>query len=147
MAMPVLTCGGMRFQQSWQDTDDITDESQANLEACVHRAFELGLHHIETARGYGSSEAQLGRVIKALPRDQYILQTKVGPNADSDVFAAQVELSLQRLGQERVDLLAIHGINNQEILEMVLRRGGCLEIARQFQREGRPTPKPVGIRL
>lgn len=137
LAMPVLTCGGMRFQQSWQDTDDITPESQANLEATVQRAFELGLRHIETARGYGSSEVQLGRAIKSLPRDQFILQTKVGPEADPAVFAAQVELSLQRLGQERVDLLAIHGINNQEILDMVLRRGGCLEVARRFQREGR----------
>ena len=135
--MPVLTCGGMRFQQAWQDTDEITAESQQNLEATVQRAFELGLRHIETARGYGSSEVQIGRAIKTLPRDQFILQTKVGPEADPAVFATQFELSLKRLGQERVDLLAIHGINNQSILDMVLRRGGCLEMARQFQREGR----------
>ncbi len=137
LAMPVLTCGGMRFQQSWQDTDDITSESQMNLETCIQRAFELGMRHIETARGYGSSEIQIGRAIKSFPRDQFILQTKVGPEADSRIFAAQVELSLQRLGQKRVDLLAIHGINNGEILELVLRRGGCLEVARQFQRDGR----------
>lgn len=127
----------MRFQQSWQDTDDITVESQENLEAAVQRAFELGLRHIETARGYGSSEVQLGRAIKSLPRDKYILQTKVGPEADPAVFAAQFELSLKRLRQERVDLLAIHGVNNQEILDMVLLKGGCLEVARKFQREGR----------
>ena len=138
LAMPVLTCGGMRFQQSWQDTDEITPESQANLEATVHRALELGLRHIETARGYGSSEVQLGRVLKSIPRDRYILQTKVGPDADPAVFAANVELSLKRLGQERVDLLALHGINNQEILDtMVLPKGGCLDVARRFQREGR----------
>ena len=135
--MPVLTCGGMRFQHSWQDTDDIAAESQKNVEATVQRAFELGLRHIETARGYGSSEVQIGRAIKELPRDQFILQTKVGPDADPAVFAAQFELSLKRLGQERVDLLAIHGVNNQEILEMVLRPGGCLEVARRFQHEGR----------
>ncbi len=137
LAMPVLTCGGMRFQQSWQDTDDITAESQQNLEACVQRAFELGFRHIETARGYGSSEVQLGRAIQSLPREQYILQTKVGPDADPAVFAEQFELSLKRLGQERVDLLAIHGVNSQEILEMVMHPGGCLEVARRFQRMGR----------
>jgi len=137
LAMPVLTCGGMRLQQSWQDTDDITAESQHNVEAIVARAFELGLCHIETARGYGSSEVQIGRAIKTLPRDRFILQTKVGPDPDPAVFAANVELSLKRLQQERVDLLAIHGINNQTILEDVLRPGGCLEVARRFQREGR----------
>lgn len=152
--MPVLTCGGMRFQQSWQDTDDITSESQQNLEATVHRAFDLGLRHIETARGYGSSEVQLGRAIKSLPRDRFILQTKVGPSEDSATFAANVELSLKRLGQERVDLLAIHGVNHQDILDQVLRPGGCLEVARRFQREGRcgfigfatHGPPPVTIR-
>lgn len=137
LAMPVLTCGGMRFQQSWQDTDDISPESQQNLEDTVQRAFDMGLRHIETARGYGSSEVQLGRAIKSLPRDQYILQTKVGPDDDPSAFASNITLSLKRLGQERVDLLAIHGINNADILERVLCRGGCLEVARQFQREGR----------
>jgi len=137
LAMPVLTCGGMRFQQSFQDTDDITPESQQNLEATVQRAFELGLRHIETARGYGSSEVQLGRALKTLPRDRIILQTKVNPDPDPAVFADRIELSLKRLGQERIDLLAIHGINNLEILDGVLRRGGCLDVARRFQREGR----------
>lgn len=135
--MPVLTCGGMRFQQAWQDTDDITPESQRNVEATVQRAFELGLRHFETARGYGTSEIQLGRALESLPRDEYILQTKVNPEADPAAFAADVELSFKRLGQDRVDLLALHGINTQEILDMCLRKGGALEIARRFQREGR----------
>lgn len=137
LAMPVLTCGGMRFQQAWEDTDAITPESQRNVEATVQRAFELGLRHIETARGYGSSEVQLGRALKNIPRDQIILQTKVAPNEDPAAFAATVEWSLKRLDQERVDLLAFHGVNNQAILEQVLRRGGCLEVARRLQREGR----------
>lgn len=135
--MPVLTCGGMRFQQSWQDTDDITPESQQNVDATVQRAFDLGLRHIETARGYGSSEVQVGRAIRSLPRDRIILQTKVGPEEDAAAFSANFELSLKRLGQERVDLLAIHGINNQALLDMTLKKGGTLDAARRFQREGR----------
>ena len=136
--MPVLTCGGMRFQQSWQDTDEISPENQQNLEDTVQRAFELGVRHIETARGYGSSEVQLGKALRLLPRDRIILQTKVGPEEDPALFASTFELSLKRLGQERVDLLAIHGINNDAILDtMVLRKGGCLDVARRFQREGR----------
>ena len=64
--MPVLTCGGMRYQHQWQDIPlaDIPAESQANLEASVRRAFDLGMRHVETARGYGSSERQLGRFLK-----------------------------------------------------------------------------------
>jgi len=61
LRMPVLSCGGMRYQHKWQDVapGEIPPENQANLEATIRRAIELGINHIETARGYGSSEMQL----------------------------------------------------------------------------------------
>ncbi len=56
LQMPVLSCGGMRYQHKWQDVapQEIPPDNQANLEACIRRALELGIHHIETARGYGT---------------------------------------------------------------------------------------------
>jgi predicted aldo/keto reductase-like oxidoreductase len=36
-----------------------------------------------------------------------------------------------------VDLLALHGINNRELLDWSLRQGGCLDALKQLQREGR----------
>jgi predicted aldo/keto reductase-like oxidoreductase len=45
------------------------------LQATIHRALDLGINHIETARGYGSSEMQLGWVLPKLPRDKMIVQT------------------------------------------------------------------------
>ena len=52
LAMPVISCGGMRYQYKWQDVkpSEIPAQNQANLEATIHRAFELGINHIETAR-------------------------------------------------------------------------------------------------
>ena len=60
--MPVISCGGMRYQFKWQDAKphEIPPDNQKNVEACIRRALELGINHIETARGYGSSELQLG---------------------------------------------------------------------------------------
>jgi predicted aldo/keto reductase-like oxidoreductase len=78
--MPVFSCGGMRFQQGWKSDmtlSDIKPEIQENLEATVHRALELGINHIETARGYGPSELQLGQVLPTIERDRYFLQTKI----------------------------------------------------------------------
>src|SRR5437773_1391435 len=88
LQMPVISCGGMRYQQQWQDTEPekIDKANQANLEATILRALELGINHIETARGYGTSEMQLGWVLPRLPREKMIVQTKVGPNADPKVF-------------------------------------------------------------
>jgi len=36
-----------------------------------------------------------------------------------------------------IDLLGIHGINNDETLENTIRPGGCLDIARKFQAQGK----------
>lgn len=139
LAMPVFSCGGMRYQHKWQDIapDEVPDEGQANLEATIHRAVELGINHIETARGYGSSEMQLGRVLPTFDRDRLIVQTKVGPSESAQEFADTFDKSMQYLRLDYVDLLSFHGINTPEELEFVIRPGGCLEVARRLQREGR----------
>lgn len=137
--MPVLSCGGMRYQHQWQDVDwkEIPPAGQANLEATIHRALELGINHIETARGYGTSEMQLGHVLPTLPRDKIIVQTKVGPKATAAEFLQTFETSMKYLRLDHVDLLALHGVNNRELLDWSLKKGGCLEAARQLQRDGR----------
>jgi predicted aldo/keto reductase-like oxidoreductase len=138
LQMPVFTCGGMRYQQSWQDLQDngLDAKGQANLEACVHRAVDTGINHIETARGYGSSEYQLGLVLPSLPRDQIIVQTKVVPHDTEADFLAAFNTSMKNLQLDHVDLLGIHGINTPSILKKVL-KGGTLKAARKLQKEGR----------
>ena len=139
LPMPLLSLGGMRFQQSWSDlpADQISDESQTNLRATLERAVAAGFHHIETARHYGSSERQLGWLLPQVPDPQRMLQTKIPPQADSSAFEAELALSFERLGVERVELLAVHGINLPEHLEQTLRPGGCLEVVHRWQAEGR----------
>jgi predicted aldo/keto reductase-like oxidoreductase len=139
LRMPVLSCGGMRYQHKWTDVNpaEIPASNQANVEAVIRRAMELGITHIETARGYGTSEMQLGRILPRLPRDQILVQTKVAPHADPRDFIKTFNSSMAYLALEHVDLLGLHGINNRQHLEWSLRVGGCLEAARQLQREGR----------
>ncbi len=139
LLLPVISCGGMRYQHKWQDApwEEIPADNQANLEACIHRALELGIHHIETARGYGTSEMQLGRILPTLPRDRIVVQTKVAPKATAAEFVEAFETSLRHLRLEYVDLLALHGINNRQLLEWALKPEGCLAAARRLQKEGR----------
>lgn len=137
--MPVFSCGGMRYQHGWQDVDpkEIPSASQANVEACVERAISLGINHIETARGYGTSEMQLGAILPRLEREKIIVQTKVAPKDDPAEFRATFETSMRYLKLDCVDLFSLHGINNDELLQWSLRKGGCLDVARQWQKEGR----------
>ncbi|MEH2113184.1 aldo/keto reductase [Nostoc sp.] len=139
LQMPVFSCGGMRYQFKWEDVPnhEIPADNQANLEATIRRAVEVGINHIETARGYGTSEMQLGRILPKFPREKLIVQTKISPKADAKEFRETFEQSLKNLQLDYVDLLGLHGINHPESLDDSIRPGGCLEVAQQLQAEGK----------
>ncbi|MEM8544300.1 MAG: aldo/keto reductase [Cyanobacteria bacterium P01_H01_bin.119] len=143
LKMPVFSCGGMRYQHSWKDVPrwQIPAKNQENLNATIRRALDVGINHIETARGYGTSEVQLGRILPTFPRDQLIVQTKVSPNPDPQEFRKTLEQSLSNLKLDYIDLLGIHGINTPETLDYAIGSatgsGGCLAVAQEFQRQGR----------
>ena len=116
---------------------DIPRDAHDNFVATTMRAYELGINHFETARGYGPSEIEFGDVLPALPRDRIIVQTKVGPREDPQEFREVFETSFRNMGLEYLDLFTFHGIHNPDLLEQTIRKGGCLDVVRQFQREGR----------
>lgn len=137
--MPVFSCGGMRYQFKWQDVPawQIPANSQQNLVATIKEALNVGINHIETARGYGTSELQLGRILPTLARERLIVQTKVSPSSNSKEFRRDFEKSLANLRLDYVDLLALHGINNAELLHNSIRPGGCVDVAKQLQAQGK----------
>ncbi|NER06690.1 MAG: aldo/keto reductase, partial [Okeania sp. SIO3C4] len=138
LPMPIFSCGGMRYQYKWQDVpqNQIPPNNQQNLENTIRRSLEYGINHIETARGYGTSEMQLGEILPKLPREKLIVQTKVSPSADPQEFQSNFQQSLQFLQLEYIDLLGIHGINTLELLHQSIRPGGCLDVARKLQIQG-----------
>ncbi|MBW4665738.1 MAG: aldo/keto reductase [Chroococcus sp. CMT-3BRIN-NPC107] len=139
LQMPLFSCGGMRYQYKWQDVPEaqIPADNQRNLEATIVRALEVGISHIETARGYGTSELQLGKILGNYDRRRLIIQTKISPKADSKEFLHNFEQSLTNLNLDYVDLLGIHGINSLESFNQSMRPGGCLEVAQKLQAQGK----------
>lgn len=135
--MPVFSLGGMRYQESWDRQAGISEASQKNVNATIDRALALGMTHIETARGYGTSEIQLGPCLARHRRGEFILQTKVRPDPDPAVFEKNLEDSLAALGGSGVDLFGFHGLNNAQAVEWTLRPGGCYEVAERFRKQGR----------
>lgn len=139
LRMPVFSCGGMRYQHKWTDElpEAIPADNQDNLERTIQRSLELGINHIETARGYGTSEMQLGRLLPRFPREELIVQTKIAPAETQREFLSNFDQSMKYLQLDHVDLLSMHGINNAELLDQTLRKNGSLEAARKMQRDGR----------
>ncbi len=136
--MPVISTGGMRYQDGWTDKplSEVDPKVHENLVATIDHSIKVGINHIETARGYGVSERQLGTVLPNYPREELIVQTKIGPEDDPARFTANFMESLDRLKLDHVELLAIHGINDDETLKQSIRKGGCLDAARALQRKG-----------
>ena len=139
LSMPVISCGGMRYQFKWQDVDpkDIPRANQENLEATIHRAVELGINHIETARNMAPPRCSSAPSLPKLPRDKIIVQTKVAPMKNPEDFLKTFDKSMSYLKLDHVDLLSLHGVNNRELLDFSLRKKGCVAAARKLQREGR----------
>ncbi|MBD2233361.1 aldo/keto reductase family protein [Phormidium tenue] len=109
---------------SWLTYGGGVERQQA--EACVHKAFEVGINFIDTANVYGrgAAESFLGEVLRGRDRSSYVLATKVFfPMSPSDqgLSAAQIykqiDASLQRLGTDYVDLYQCHRYDPNTPLE------------------------------
>src|SRR3989442_2553541 len=99
--------------------------SNAQAEACVAKAFEVGINFIDTANVYsrGGAEEFLGEVLADRPRDSYVLATKLyfPMNGDRGLSGEQVfkqiDASLARLRTDYVDLYQCHRYDAETPLE------------------------------
>lgn len=114
--------------------------SEAIAVQTVQRALALGINHLETARGYGNSEQFLGVALKSslpLTREQLVITTKLCPTPTADTLERQLDESLERLGVDYLDNLAIHGINTPEHLAWVEDPNGCMKTVQKAIADGR----------
>ena len=146
LQVSIVTCGGMRFQETMMpDTipflgsrspvvgfgmSAIKTSCQNNLIATIRRALSIGVNHIETARYYGTSEMQLADALHAMiasgeiKREDFVLQTKLIPNAKLATFITQWEASwslFEKLGY--IDLLSSHGLTSEKEYKWVFENG------------------------
>ncbi len=94
--------------------------------ACVHKALALGINFIDTANiyGRGAAETFLGETLAAVPRDSYVLATKLYfPMTETDrglsraQIHKQLDASLKRLNTDYVDLYQCHRFDPETPLD------------------------------
>jgi D-threo-aldose 1-dehydrogenase len=114
--------------------------SRQQAEAVVRSAWSAGVRYFDTAPFYGFGQAcrLLGDAMRELPRDEWLLSTKVGrllrpqlgektsaallhPMPFNEVFdysykgiIRSFEDSLQRLGLAQIDILYVHDIGSRQ---------------------------------
>ena len=125
------------------------DEAEAI--AAVHAALDCGINYFDVAPAYGGtrSETVLGKALDGIPRDRYLLSTKVGKYTDPNSYGndtldysrarirASLDESAERLGVDYFDIIHIHDIEyqNRKHTEWALTEG--YEAVQELKREGR----------
>ncbi len=98
------------------------EPDEHNLTAAVRRAIDVGVNFFDTADAYGDGLAEeiLGRALKGVSRDKFVLATKVyhhwlgerGSKRVGDLSYEYIiwecEQSLRRLGLDYIDLYQAH---------------------------------------
>jgi D-threo-aldose 1-dehydrogenase len=149
--------------------------SREEAEAIVRAAWAAGVRYVDTAPfyGFGQAERCVGDALRDVPRDEWVLSTKVGRLLRSNPSAAEhrqnrmpfdavfdysydaimrsFEDSLQRLGLGRIDILYVHDIgpmqHGREGHPAIMRtlRGGGYRALEELRRCGAVRAIGIGV--
>ncbi|HNY56728.1 MAG TPA: aldo/keto reductase [Bacteroidales bacterium] len=113
LRLPVVSFGVMRADNS----------------ALVKAAYEGGMKLFDTAHGYmnGRNEEMLGNFFSTVPRESFVLATKVKPagvdrtglpskDTTAERFLEMFDISLSRLKVDYVDILYMHSADTAEMV-------------------------------
>jgi len=94
----------------------------------VHAALDCGVTFIDTAEGYRTSEAMLGKALVG-KRDKVFLATKLSGDHSLEHMHTAIENSLRALRTDYVDLYQLHGPKPEHPIEQTM--GGLLKLKEQ----------------
>lgn len=104
-----------------------THVPDADADATVQHAYTLGVRLFDSAPLYGGgvAETRLGRALRGIPRESYVISTKIGRVVSDtpgplpfdysyDGIMRCIEGSLQRLNTDRLEIVLVHDPDNHE---------------------------------
>lgn len=121
LELPILSFGASSLGQEFRQVD------LSEALRCVQVALDCGMNFIDTSPFYGRgmSEVLLGVALRGIPRDSYILGTKLGRyDANHFDFSAKrvresVDVSLHRMGVGHLDIMLCHDIEFVDMSQIV----------------------------
>ena len=123
----LLTLGGVKWDTLCTDSEAVD---------LIHRAIELGVNTFDTAfiYGNGESERKLGLALEGI-RDSVWLNTKV-IDRTYDGAKRQIETSLERLRTNRIDVLYVHSLDDEEQRAQIMSPNSVLKAIEEFRAAG-----------
>jgi len=101
----------------------------------VRYAYDKGINFFDTARGYTTSEADLGRALKDYG-SKVIVATK-SKYKDMKQFDKSFNTSFANLQRSYIDLFQFHIVNYENELEEILEKGGPLDYLEEQKKKGK----------
>jgi len=86
-------------------------QNQDDADNVIHGSVDLGINYFDTAEAYneGRGESSLGKALKGVPRDRFMIGTKINPsNCYKETLIRHCEASLKRLQTDYIDLYMVH---------------------------------------
>ncbi len=108
--------------------------SQDRADATIDLIHRAGVNHFDTAASYGDSELRLAPWLTD-HRNEIFLATKTGERSGSKA-RAELELSLTRMGIDKVDLIQLHNLVEPDEWEAAHRPDGAVAALAQARDEG-----------
>jgi L-galactose dehydrogenase len=136
LTLPWLSYGASYLGRNGQ-TVDFSGEVRA-----VRVALDMGISLIDTSAYYGRglSESLIGIGLRDVPRDRYVLCTKLGRYDDRHFdFSARrvtesIDVSLRRMGVEHLDIVLCHDVEFVDLQQII---DETLPAMRQVQQQGK----------
>ena len=136
LSLPVLSFGASSLGQEFRQVD--VGEALRS----VRVALDCGMDFIDTSPYYGRgmSEVLLGVALRDVPRDRYLLGTKLGRYAPQHFdFSARrvvesVDVSLERMKVDHLDVILCHDIEFVDMRQIV---DETLPALRKIQKQGK----------
>uniref|UniRef100_A0A7C4QN85 Aldo/keto reductase n=1 Tax=Schlesneria paludicola TaxID=360056 RepID=A0A7C4QN85_9PLAN len=136
LQLPILSFGASSLGQEFRPV--ALDDALRS----VRVALECGLNFIDTSPFYGRgmSEVLLGIALRGVPRDDYLLCTKLGRydlahfDFSAKRVAESVDVSLHRLGTDHLDIVLCHDIEFVPMQQIV---DETLPALRKIQQTGK----------
>lgn len=136
LELPVLSFGASSLGGEFRDID-INEALR-----CVRVALDHGMDFIDTSPFYGRgmSEVLLGHALRGIPRDQYLLGSKLGRYSGTHFdFSSRrviesVDISLERMKVDYLDIMLCHDIEFVDMSQIVTE---TIPTLRKIQEQGK----------
>lgn len=101
----------------------------------IQQAAAQGINFVDSARGYGASEAIIGKGIQG-NREHWILATK-SPAKDYETMKQDIEKSLKNFQTDVIDLYQLHLVRTMEQYETIMGEQGAYRALLEAKEQGK----------